>query len=293
MMTALRPVEVEVSADQTLSWTHFSHLSYDDFSRTETIQHWKLSKVFESGRYHGLYAGVLDFPKIVNRQFTLFVLGIEYTFHPDLWKVPKGMVFPFKISLEVVDMGRTSVTLFSQLVNTLDGRELATSRCKCVYTDRVTRRPVPWPQWIVHKYTPAINQKRSVDLPKAVPEVSALAYSYKVRVGASDTDINGHTNHGSYVRYCCDAAQAALKAGVLVLTPFHRDINRYPLKEHKIMYVGESAMGDNLQVLLWQPQGHEDTVHMVIRRKGNSDQHPVIVHGYMTFGLTPLTHPRL
>ncbi|KAK7092327.1 uncharacterized protein [Littorina saxatilis] len=290
-MTVLRPGEVEVSADQTRTWAHFSHLSYDDFGRTETLQHWKISKVFESARYFGFSKGMLDLKKIMKPKFTMFVLGMGCTFHQDLWKIPRGMVFPYKVSLEVVDIGRTSVTVFSQLVNKLDGRELATSSCKVVYIDRETRRPVAWPDWMVNKYNQAIQHRSPVHLPKAVPEVSALAYSYQVRVGASDTDINGHTNQGSYVRYCCDAAQAALKAGVL--TPFHRDINRYPLKEQEVLYVGESDMGDTLQVLLWQPPDRRDFIHFVIRQTGSGDQSSVIFYSNMTFGLSPIRYSKL
>ena len=55
----------------------------------------------------------------------------------------------------------------------------------------------------------------------------ADSHSYDVTVAASDTDINGHTNHTSYVRYCCDAAQVMVKAGTL--QGFQVDIAKYPV----------------------------------------------------------------
>ena len=58
-------------------------------------------------------------------------------------------------------------------------------------------------------------------------QVSADSHSYDVTVAASDTDGNGHTNHVSYIQFCCNAAQVAVKAGTL--HGYQTDIARYPL----------------------------------------------------------------
>lgn len=72
-------------------------------------------------------------------------------------------------------------------------------------------------------------------------QVPEGAFQYNVTVAASDTDVNKHTNQGSYVRFCCDAAQAAVLAQQL--TGFKVDIARYPLKVSRVKPPGLKSFG--------------------------------------------------
>lgn len=289
-MTEVQRVSVDVSSDQTLAWSHFGHMSFDDFSRSDTVSHWKMTKIMEAGRLFGLRAGVVDYSTIVNDRFTTFELGAVYQCDDALWRIPLGTQFPYKISLELEDVGKTSVTLSSRLVNKLDNKTLVHHRGKIVYVDRKSHRPAPLPEWVLEKYKTVQSQnKRPLALPRTSPQAPENAYGYTVTVAASDTDFNGHTNQASYFRYCCDASQAAVKDGKL--KEFGPDISRYPLQGITSVFPGESGLGDTLRVLLWQQDGRPEVVRYVIVRE--EGQKPVIFHATMTYGLSPVTSSRL
>ena len=71
----------------------------------------------------------------------------------------------------MTDIGKTSVTVLSQLVNKLDNQELASSLSKLVRVDRASRRPVPFPDWFIQKCTAIIEKKHPLVL-HTPPEVS-------------------------------------------------------------------------------------------------------------------------
>ena len=67
------------------------------------------------------------------------------------------------------------------------------------------------------------------------PQIPSSAYKYEVQVSPSDTDRNGHTNQGSYVRYCCDAIQMAFSSGEV--REFDTDMALYGLDVSISIYV--------------------------------------------------------
>ncbi|KAK7489487.1 hypothetical protein BaRGS_00019286 [Batillaria attramentaria] len=315
-MTTWEKIPIEVSPDKRVSWCHFSHFSFGDFGRSDILRHWSVTKIMEEGRLFGLRAGLMDYPSIVNDTCTTFELGPVYTFDQALWTVPVGTQFPYKISVELQDVGKTSATLFCRLVNKLDNKTLATYRGKLVYVNRSTRRPVAFPDWFQQKYSTVKTQNfQPLVLPKSAPQVLLFyarktlkhrtlsqsrrnlnmytlnlqhwrhtqylkpphstfqvpesAFAYRVTVPADDLDFNKHNNQSSYFRYCCDAAQEMV--GV---------------------FTGESNQGDLLCVSLWQQDDQPNRIRFVITRKEGIQQ-PIIFHGSMTFGMTPVRAARL
>ncbi|KAK7482360.1 hypothetical protein BaRGS_00026379, partial [Batillaria attramentaria] len=242
-MTEMQARQVDVSPDRISAWVHFSGLGYSDFGRTETLSQWPLSRVFEATRFFGLTQGMMEFASLINRHTGYFVLGGLYHFDEALWKIPRPVDIPYKVSLEAQDMGKTSVTLYSRMVNKLDGKTLATASIKLVFVDRVTRRPLPLPEWMKEKYDSTIKNRRPLPLPQKAPEAS-------------------------YVRYCCDAAQAAVRAGRLAT--FTPDIARYPLQTMEVVYSGESGIGDSLQVFSWQQNNQPGLLNFVITRQADN-----------------------
>ncbi|XP_076460229.1 uncharacterized protein LOC143293294 [Babylonia areolata] len=288
-MIPVKTQEVDVAPDHSRCVAHFSHLVYDDFGRTECFRHSKIAKIFEAGRQVAMVT-ILGFDSLLSERVTAFVLGTKYHMIPQLWTVRLGSVFPYTVSVEVSDTGRTSLTMYSEMVNKLNDQVLASCQCKFVLVDRETRRPAPFPDWYLQKYGAiAARNKRPLSLTRAVPEIPAAAHCYKMEVAASDTDFNGHVNQGSYMRFCCDAAQAALRAQTLA--GFQHDIARYPLIEQEVIHIGESDMGDQLQVYVWQPPDRTDKVLFLITRHNPDGQPPVLYQAYMVFLMKQLALP--
>ncbi|KAK7093054.1 uncharacterized protein [Littorina saxatilis] len=279
-MTAVEPVQVEVSPDHSQAWTHFKEISYNDFGRSETLMPYKVCRMFESGRLLPMQRGFIDYPQIVNEHFGMYSFGLSLKFEPALWKVRRGASFPYKIHTRVVGVGRTSLNLQSRLINKLDEKELATLNLKYVYVNRHTGRSATLPDWLVNKYTSTLREKISVELPKTVPRVPLSASSYDVMVAESDVDHNNHTNNASYIRYCSDAVHSAVKKGRLPrLEP---DASNFPLLDLQAVYLGQSWMGDKLRVLLWQQEDQQDAICFVIKRK-RKEQETVIFYSCMVF----------
>ncbi|XP_076449915.1 uncharacterized protein LOC143286171 isoform X2 [Babylonia areolata] len=277
-----KPIEVEVAPDRSHCWVHFSHLDYGDFGRTECLDHWKIAKVFESARVRAVPTEMLNFNVLLREQHHVFILGMHYKMIPELWAADFQTLFPYKVSVEICDIGQTSLTLYSEMVNKLNDQTLASCACKIVYVDVVTRRPAPLPDWYVQSYRDvATRQKRPLALSRIFPKVPSTAHCYNLRPAASDTDTNRHVNQGSYMRFCCDAAQAALRAQALA--GFQHDIARYPLIEHQVIYMGESDVGDQLQVYVWQPPDRTDKVLFLITRHNPDGQPPVLYQAYMVY----------
>ena len=68
------------------------------FPVPENLEPWKLAKVFEAGRFHGISR--MDFLRsVTTRRYGYFVIGLHYEFNPDIWSVRRGLCFPFKVSV--------------------------------------------------------------------------------------------------------------------------------------------------------------------------------------------------
>lgn len=289
-MTQTQPWQVEISPDKMSACVHFSGMAYPDFGRTETLSHWPLSRVFEATRYFALTRGMLEVQDLINRKTSYFVLGGQYHYQDALWRILRHQDIPFKVGVEVQDVGKTSVTLFNKMVNKLDNKVLATACIKLVFVDRATRRPIPLPEWMRDRCMAAIKHRQPMSFPQNAPAIPESAFSMVVTVTASDTDVNRHTNQGSYVRFCSDAAQSAVSAGRLAA--FAPDIARFPLQSSQAVYIGESGFGDSLHVYLWQQEDDLRLVNFVITRKTEIKSVPIF-HGYMKYGLVPVRASKL
>lgn len=285
MTTQVESLPIEVSADQTKAWVHFSELAYDDFNRLESLRPDRVARMLEAGRILPIKNGFLDFrdPSVINDDYGVFSLGVHYRFNPALWKVRRGNSFPYKICTQLVDIGKSSMTLHMQLTNKLDHKELATADFKYVYTNKKTEKSEPFPEWLLDKYLSALRVKQTMIIKRTVPEILSSAYCNDITVAESDVDHNQHTNQASYIRFCFDAANAAIRDGKLQkLEPC---INYFPLLELRPVYLSQSWWSDKLQVFVWQDDDSPDiAVHCVIKRLIPNGHSFVIAHCVMVFG---------
>ncbi|RUS90068.1 hypothetical protein EGW08_002181 [Elysia chlorotica] len=254
MATHVKEYDLVLDSQKLQAESHFPGISYDDFDRGGRISPWKICRMFEAGRAIPFILGdFLDRSRLTSDKAGLFVLGGEYYFDSCLWDATrKYNFFPYKVTLEVINVGQSSLTFRQVLINKLDNKELATFYMKMVLVDLHTKRPIARPQWHQEKFRHLQGSqddrvKVLLNAKLAVPEG---AFQAETLVVPSDTDFNGHTNQASYVRFCLDAAEAANKAGFLQYVD--GDICRYPILKISISYKGETTSGDRLFTSVWQ-----------------------------------------
>lgn len=76
-------------------------------------------------------------------------------------------------------------------------------------------------------------------------------YSLEVTVAESDTDILGHTNNVSYLRWLEQAAWAHSKALGLDWPEYHRLKRAMVVRRHELDYLAPSFVGDRLIAGTW------------------------------------------
>uniref|UniRef100_A0A0B6ZJ21 Uncharacterized protein n=1 Tax=Arion vulgaris TaxID=1028688 RepID=A0A0B6ZJ21_9EUPU len=265
MATEVQDYRLEIDKKSFKAESYFPGITYDDYDRAGGISPWKICRMFEAGRMVPFFQGnFLDFNNLRTGNFTIFVLGGDYYFDPCLWEVArKYHYFPYKISVELINLGQTSLTVRQVLTNLLDQKEIATFYGKLVYVDRNTKRSQVLPNWHRLKYQSVESQDR-VRLETSMPRIPDNAFSAKTVVGASDTDHNGHTNQGSYIRFCLDAAELARRAQQLHC--LINDICLYPVIKMTTAYRGETLAGDELTTSVWEDNLTPRILHFVIMR---------------------------
>ena len=75
-------------------------------------------------------------------------------------------------------------------------------------------------------------------------------FEQTIHVRHSDTDWLYHSNQASYFTYCMDAAVEGAKLGHFKL--LKGDLLSYPIESMKCLYKGESLVGDQLRVDVWE-----------------------------------------
>ncbi|BFZ22611.1 hypothetical protein BsWGS_25650 [Bradybaena similaris] len=266
MATQVLDYRLEIDDKNFTAESYFPGITFDDFDRAGGISPWKICRMFEAGRTVPFFVGnFLDFNNLRTGNYTFFVLGGDYYFDPCLWEVARRYhYFPYKIKVELINVGQTSLTIREVLTNLLDQKEIATFYGKLVYVDSKAKKSQVLPYWHRMKYRNVESTDR-VRLETSKPRIPEHAFSAKTVVGASDTDHIGHTNQASYIRFCLDAAELARRARVL-----HRlthDICLYPIVKMSTAYTGETLAGQELSTSVWEDELSPSILHFVIKRE--------------------------
>ncbi|XP_005109100.1 uncharacterized protein LOC101860848 [Aplysia californica] len=266
MATQVTDYRLEINESRFRAESYFPGITYDDFDRAGGISPWKICRMFEAGRNVPFYQGnFLELQDLRSENFGFYVLGGDYYFDPCVWEVArKYQYFPYKISIELINQGETSLTFREILINTLDGKEIATFYGKLVYVDKSAKRSQVLPYWHRMKYR-SVESPDRVRIDFTLSQVPSDACRVKTLVSASDVDHNGHTNQASYVRFCMDAAESVNRRKQL--KRFSGDICLYPIMKLSTAYRSETYVGDELSTCLWQDDLSPFMIHFVLFRE--------------------------
>ncbi|CAL1547718.1 unnamed protein product [Lymnaea stagnalis] len=263
MATQVLDYRLDIDEKNFKAESYFPGIAYDDYDREGGISPWKICRMFEAGRVVPFLQGnFLDYLNLCSKNFGIFVLGGDYYFDSCLWEVTRRYhYFPYKISIELINVGQTSMTIREVLTNLLDNKEIATFYGTVVYVDKLAKRSQPLPYWHRTKYQGAASSEK-VQLDSSVTKAPDKAFKVKTLIAASDTDLNGHTNQASYVRFCLDAAEAARRANHLKLLT--RDICRYPILKLSTSYRRETLAGEAITTSVWQDDTTPTVIHFAL-----------------------------
>jgi len=263
MATQVSDYRLEISESGLRAESYFPGISYGDYDRAGGIAPEKICRMFEAGRSVPFFQGnFLGFKELKTDNLSFFVLGGDYYFDPCIWEVArKYQYFPYKIAIELINQGESSVTIREVLTNTLDGREIATFYGKMVYVDKRAKRSQVLPYWHRMKYRSVVSSDR-VRIDLSLSKVPENASHVKLQVCASDTDHNGHTNQATYVRFCLDAAESVNRK--TPLKKFMGDICLYPILKMSCAYRSETFLGDQLTMSLWQDDLSPFRLHFIL-----------------------------
>ncbi|KAK3087845.1 hypothetical protein FSP39_011420 [Pinctada imbricata] len=231
----------------------FHGVPYADFDRTGHWSIWAIAKMFEASRLIPLYHGFLHFQQVDGAHHGLVVRKQVLRLNPKLHQ--NMSIFSnlmMKFNLEVLSLGKTSVTYVSRFTDGESGELLAENFVKFVRINRKTRRAAEFPSFFQEMYG-VMNGKETLPfLDKRIiaGQPPQDAYTYKVLVRSSDTDRNRHVNQAMYVKYCMDCAtEAAINK---YYKNFDSDMCMYTTTKWEIDYIGESGTRDLLEIVTWQ-----------------------------------------
>ena len=190
------------------------------------------------------------------------------TFTPNVYKVAhkKWLSWNLSITLEILKFYNNSALFRQQVIDRQTRKCLATMDAKIVFAYRKTRRPNGLPKWITAlnigsdiPSNTSMMYKPSVDIPTNV-------FRYRYTIMPSDVDINIHTNNITYIRLCIDVAALACKSNHF--TYFRNTIYNYDTKTHVAYFARETAMLNEVEIVVWQDDVNELKLHFIIYHKG-------------------------
>lgn len=267
-------------------------LTFEDYDRTVNVSVWSLAKLFEGTRKIS-FDDLHVLPEL-NKQSLAYIVSSRYRFSHDVY-IPyeQALDFPLKFNTYLSNIGKSSFAVHTKcykLANHVssplimmeppkqppwhqnmiknDGIEQCIAECDVnfVAVDNETHKPSPLPKWFHDKFQnycviPNGEQFRFIQLEE--PD-ETRCFKYKIVVRPSDIDHNWHTHHTTFLRYCIDGASVAAVKGKL--KNFTQDLCFYRSKEVQCIYKGESDVGDDLELMLWESSEKENQLCFIVKK---------------------------
>ena len=172
-------------------------------------------------------------------------------------------------------IGRSSFSTEVEIYNAMTRELYVKNVITYVSVDRKTSKPKPLPSWFVDKYADVLSGTR-LYLPKLLQQSQSdltVIYSTSVKVAYSDIDsLVFHTHFIAYIKYAMQAAMEATTNGTFhgLFTVPQMD---YIIKNMTVSYLGESKVGDVLDIQTWQNRDNKQKCYFIISLNGKSITH--------------------
>ncbi|KAI8767403.1 hypothetical protein BgiMline_026392 [Biomphalaria glabrata] len=215
----------------------------------------------------------LDWKIITEDRFT-FVSSTHFKMSKQLYNadIPK---WPLDVDVSLAYVGNSSMASITSFYNSGDTSEPLWSQVnQVVCVDKVTRKPIPFPDWYKDKY----KEKCCMDKGLIIKPFQrpTKTYCMPVVVRWSDTDGYNHTNFASYVHWVVNAIHASLseqsaevakdESSSSAMPLISKEIITNGLKDIQICYLSESLENQSLDVHIWQQDQENHKVYAAIER---------------------------
>ncbi|CAH1773632.1 unnamed protein product [Owenia fusiformis] len=244
-------------------------LPFDTFSWTGNTNLWKACQIFESN----------DIPRDVmirlHETFLMFTRSAYISFTPEYYQYI-AMDFPCKISTSLVSIGKSSLVSKIELLSQKHGnKSLACATYQVVAVDKGTRKSSIIPDWLREANPESTTKPRPTMMSALeIPKDDVDVFKYEVTVVPSDTDLYGHCNQNTYIRYCTDTATVAARKEKL--KDFQYDMVHYTAKDVSVIYSGECTIGAVLTVHCWEDLTDNNALFFIIKSKDETIFHCTI-----------------
>ncbi|KAL4228889.1 hypothetical protein ACF0H5_011929 [Mactra antiquata] len=236
-------------------------LPYEAFDNTGSkLKPWSMLSLVESVRAFSFWTkdeqpgcrsskkSYLDIDKVAKTNF-IFIIGAKLTINP-VFNDHLSPKFPLFMDQKLTYLGKSSKTLTYDLYYA-DTKDLYFS---CDVTDvivsSVNRSPSPYPDWWTEKYGDIGTNERPDYSVADVPLNNVLTSSVQVKYG--DIDQYRHTNWGAYLKYSYEnLSDQVTSNSYKYMRQSHMDKG---LRECKLVYSGESNLGDVLTLQSWESE---------------------------------------
>ncbi|XP_062605456.1 uncharacterized protein LOC134267251 isoform X2 [Saccostrea cucullata] len=182
--------------------------------------------------------------------------------------------YPLAITKTLDYIGKSSSAITSVLECRSQTFPYATCRIQTVFVNGKTRRPMPYPDWWMEKYSPHVPKGQPIIMPHL--EKPGEIQTYNTKVSYSDIDAYLHTNWQSYVSFCMEAFYDSVFKNKY--TWLDKAMVGKCLKSFEAGFRKESSMGDELNVHSWESSHVQGEIQFEI--KHNED---VCLHAKMIY----------
>lgn len=225
------------TTDETIMACSFDipGFKYDDFDRFGHLSLYKLSRIFESGRF-AFYG---------NSNMNMFMCGLNMEISHELYE-RAAIIFPMRVERRMNHVGKSSLSVKQAIIDVATQSVLATRTWLAVRVDLATKKPRPIPNEYREKYA-KVAMASPPQLVKAPGVIQERAFTCSITVRLCDTDLYGHATQGSYVLFAIECAERAKRAR------FYRTVREELslVSRLGILFVSETLVGDELAVTTW------------------------------------------
>ena len=134
-----------------------------------------------------------------------------------------------------------------RLYEKASAQKLVTAQYQFIYINKITRKPVPIPDWSVTLNFPRSSERFRIHV-AAKPD---SCFTSRRKVQFSDYDKRNHVSSTSYIRWMIDAAAEAASKGTF--SSFRKNLD-HCAEVLEILYRKECHVGDNVCVYVWEEE---------------------------------------
>lgn len=196
------------------------------------------------------------------KNYLLFIASTSTTVSPDLYRI-STVKAPLEFDVKLDFVGNTSFKLRTSIYAQSISLPLYENDTQTVCVNIETRRPSSLPDWWREKYS-AVKGEPLKPSRLNIPENVESRYNRQVQ--PSDVDTYMHLNWSNYIKFCHDAfvCSEIQKKGMDKATEAFRN-----MKQFSISFIKEAAVGDSINVRLWQNSTNSDAYHFQLLRSSD------------------------